>query len=62
MKNIQTVVRVPVVEVCSGLGFLLIGRDLTNTARPLDLILPVLFFMELRKKKLGSIPFFQNFE
>lgn len=44
----------PVVAVCSGLEFLLIRRDLTSTARPLDLILPVLFVMELRKKKLGS--------
>lgn len=49
MKGVQAVVKVPMVVVCSGLEFLLIRRDLASTARPLDLILPVSFFKELRQ-------------
>lgn len=51
MKGVQAIVKVPMVVICSGLEFLLMRRDLASTARPLDLILPVLFFKELKKKK-----------
>ena len=61
MKGVRAVINVPIVVVHSGLESLLIRRDLASASGPLDLILPVLFFKEL-KKKMGSILFFQNFK
>lgn len=50
VKGMQAICKVPTVVVCSGLGFLLISRDLASGTRCLDLVLQVLFSKKFKER------------